>query len=162
MLSKYIHNVTIITLILRISVNSCEFWWILMDSDVFQWNSRNSGQFLWNLWRNKKYWPPPAPFEKKRKGGSLKLPPLSMLVNMLEMEWRVGIPPLCHWCHRWKIPLNVRGDNQYFIVPHRFRPESSNSTGMASESPESTGMAPEWHRNPPEWYKIGILDDYEG
>ena len=41
---------------------------------------------------------------------------------------------------------------QYFTVPHRFHLESGNSAGMA----------PEWHRNPPEWYKIGILDDYEG
>ena len=46
----------------------------------------------------------------------------------------------------------LAGKLQYFTVPHIFRPESGNSAGMA----------PEWHRNPPEWYKIGILDDYEG
>jgi hypothetical protein len=34
----------------------------------------------------------------------------------------------------------IAGFFQYFTVPHRFRPESGNSAGMA----------PEWHRNPQE------------
>jgi hypothetical protein len=51
----------------------------------------------------------PPPFEKKRKGGSMKLPPPSTLSTTLEMEQRVGIPPLpCRRC-RWKVPPKRRG-----------------------------------------------------
>ena len=53
------------------------------------------------------------------------------------------------------IPLRNASVNQYFTVPHIFRPESGNSAGMALES---AGMALEWHwnhRNPPEWHRNG-------
>ena len=58
--------------------------------------------------------------------------------------------------------MHVQGPDQYFTVPHRFHPESGNSTGMALESTRMAPESPESTEMAPEWYKIGILDDYEG
>jgi hypothetical protein len=46
----------------------------------------------------------PPLFEIKRNGGSMKLPPLSTLSDMLKMEWWVGIPLLHYRCCGRKIP----------------------------------------------------------
>jgi WD40 repeat protein len=57
----------------------------------------------------------------------------------------------------------VSGSILYFLVPHRFRPESAGmgpeSAGMRPELPESAGMRPEWlnsARMPPEFIREGL------
>ena len=49
------------------------------------------------------------------------------------------------WDRVWAAlhPIVDATGRQYFTVPHRFRPESSNGTGMALESAGMTGF----HRN---------------
>ena len=56
-------------------------------------------------------------------------------------------PLSAHRAFQWAIAGASVTLTQYFTVPHRFHPDSGNSTGMALEWLNSRGMRPEWDWN---------------